>query len=73
MSKPDGNDPATPAPVDEDRLARLGREWFAAARATSERENTEFAAWDRERRKWTDVGGSSDGWLSGGDGDGGGD
>jgi hypothetical protein len=35
------------------RLARLGRDWFAEVREKSAREETEFDAWNRERKKWT--------------------
>jgi hypothetical protein len=41
---------------DESRLAQLTREWFAEARATSEKEQVEFAVWNSERKKWTRYG-----------------
>ena len=57
-----------------DRLARLAREWFAEAREKSAREEADFAAWNRERKKWTDFGPGLDFDLgSDGGGDGSGD
>ena len=60
------------ARTDEDRLARLGREWFTEAQQKSQREDAEFSAWNRERKKWTSDAGDG-GWLDWGGGDGGGD
>lgn len=46
----------------ESRLADLAREWFADARETSAREDAEFAAWNKDRKKFTaGAGGSIDG------------
>ena len=60
----------------DDRIARLAREWFAEAREKSAREDGDFAAWNRERRKWTNYDSGGDfgfGSDSGGDGGGCGD
>jgi len=51
----------------ESRLAQLTREWFAEARATSEKEQVEFAVWNNERKKWTRYG--SGGFSDGSSGD----
>jgi hypothetical protein len=58
----------------DDRITRLAREWFAQAREKSAREDEDFAAWNRERKKWTAYGSGGDfGFGSDGGGDGGGD
>ena len=49
--------------LSDDDLRRLGAAWFAAVRETNAQEAAEFAAWDKERRKWIYTGG---GMLSGG-------
>ena len=48
----------------DDELKRLGKTWFAEARAKSEKEEAEFTTWNKERRKWSPLGSrnSDDGW-----------
>jgi hypothetical protein len=66
---------ALPAQPGDDRTARLARTWFAEAHAKSVRDDEDFAAWNRERKKWTnyDSGGDFGYWPDTGGGDGGGD
>jgi hypothetical protein len=55
-----------------EQVRRLARTWFAEAREKSEQDDAEFAAWQKEHRKWNsyDYSGSSpsgDGNSDGGD------
>jgi len=77
MANPDDNGRKTVRPTNpaDERLTGLGRRWFADARETSARDEADFAAWNRERQKWSPAGGFGDGgWpesggSSGGSGD----
>jgi len=64
---------AAMARLDEDRLAKIGKEWFAEAKAQTAQEDADTESWKRSRRKWPwrssydapDFSGGADG--SGGD------
>jgi hypothetical protein len=65
----------------DEELRQLVKSWFAEAQEKTNQDDAEFAAWNKERRKWTagssgglgDFWGSDSGGNSGGGDGGGGD